>query len=188
MTPRSCGLAGRQLSAPRERSLVVWTLLPLGAVLVGCDRAPSPHSPVAPAASSPAIVVRLADDAQSTRAVAAALELGAVRAGESLRGSVNLQNTSATAQTIDRWVTSCECLDLGETPLVLPPGDERQIVLAIDGESLAEFRGTLAIEVVGYHADRPIVSFEARIDVEGESPPSAADALEPIPAADSDPR
>ena len=151
MTPRRYAALPKRISA--------YSIL-LAAMLVGCDRDSFRGTSASPGTSASAIVARLTDDPEQTRGTPGVLLLGSVRGGDSIRRTLYLQNTSAVAQKVDRWTSSCDCLELGEVPLVVPPRGQRDISLSIGGESLLDFRGALAIEIAGYDGDRRVVSFE----------------------------
>lgn len=108
--------------------------------VIGCSEAsrPIPTAPVAP-------VNNAAPPAKWP--LQATIELGVVRQGQVASLNVWLKNAGKSAVEVSKIQTSCECLELKLSQLLIEPGQRALAQVRYDGAREPDFVGSLQIEV-----------------------------------------
>lgn len=78
------------------------------------------------------------------------MNLGEVASAYSGRKKLLLVNDSRAPVQLDRFSTSCECMQVEGLPVTIPPSGQKEIVVSTDLSHEANFMGKLAVEVQLY--------------------------------------
>lgn len=132
--------------------------------LAGCDSPRSaPPQFDSSAASAPSLIV-------SPDPIA----LGTLAPGESARSTVTLRNPTSEAVSVERIETSCPCILVSPTSIVVGSGESSALTIEFDPTDEPEFRGGLSVNVVGKEATGR-VALRGRVEVEVRRSPVSAE-------------
>ena len=90
------------------------------------------------------------------------VSLGSLIAGQHANARITLRNSTPRPVEIQRVETSCPCLCVEPTSLNIGAGEVEEVMVAFDPSEAPDFRGGLAIDVVGYGSTGEIVFRTAR--------------------------
>lgn len=85
------------------------------------------------------------------------LSFGTIEPGRAARGTITLHNPHPDRVTVVRVETSCPCIRVDSLPFTIDPLGKVEMVVAYDPTENSDFRGGLAVEVVGRGPDAAIL-------------------------------
>jgi len=91
--------------------------------------------------------------------------LGVIGRGESGETTLSVLNTDDKALMIDRIVTSCPCISVGDVPVILRPGEPQNLKIIYNLSEDPNFEGQLAVLITCYLSDGKI-GFKTTINLE----------------------
>lgn len=113
--------------------------------------------------------IALPRDAAPVSVEPAELKLGSVAPGGAARGKLYLQlGPSLDSCQIEEITSSCSCIKIVPTRLMLRRGAIGQVEIEYSGNEEPEFRGTLNIEIEGYDAAR-VSKFRTKVQIKVEN-------------------
>jgi len=101
------------------------------------------------------------------------IDLGVIRAGESVRATLQLRNTRDEPLTLERIETTCPCVEVASVPLRINPGERQAMSVSFDSSSEPKFVGALRIDMTGFDKGGRC-AFKARVAVEVRRSPKGS--------------
>ncbi len=94
-----------------------------------------------------------------------AISLGILSMREGRQTTLSLRNPQSESISVDRIETGCPCIEVGPVPVLLDPGDIREMVVSFDPSSEPDFQGAVSVDIAGCGSGGRVL-FRARVDFE----------------------
>jgi hypothetical protein len=94
------------------------------------------------------------------------IEFGTVSGDSPVETSVLIRNQAALPLTLERVVTSCPCIGIGDVPVHLDPNEAKTLSVLFDPSHDPDFEGELTVRLTGYATgDCILFQIQASVDV-----------------------